>query len=207
MPKPVRVLGNLITCWAYVPFLCHIVMHVFFLSSSSSSSSSDSISFFFFFSVLFFFFSPSFLGFCSCEQIFISFKHACFIFLCLIIFLYFVHFVAPMGISPKGNPGRFPQGKPAATQSCYPILINYKAHAGSFRVCIIHRTLTWTTGSLACVHLIILTRAYTHGGWTRRQRVSTTFLTRKNSPKFFTCSFFTGFEPQVFGSRVRRFTN
>ena len=33
-----------------------------------------------------------------------------------------------------GNSGRFPQGKPAATESRYPNLINYKAHAGSFPV-------------------------------------------------------------------------
>ena len=56
-----------------------------------------------------------------------------------------------MGISPMGNVGRFPQGTPAATKSRYPTLINYKVHAGSFRVSIIHRTLTWTTGSLTCV--------------------------------------------------------
>ena len=48
--------------------------------------------------------------------------------------LYFAHFVVPMEISPMGNLGYFPQGKPAATESCYPTLINYKVHAGSFRV-------------------------------------------------------------------------
>ena len=31
------------------------------------------------------------------------------------------------------------------------IIIIIKVHAGSFRVCIIHQTLTWTTGSLTCV--------------------------------------------------------
>ena len=35
---------------------------------------------------------------------------------------------------PVGNSGSFAQGKPAATESCYPTLINYKVHAGSFRV-------------------------------------------------------------------------
>ena len=53
-------------------------------------------------------------------------------------------------------------------------VFNSKVHAGSFRVFAIHRTLTWTTGSLTCVldysyacvytqgvgHLIILMRAY-----------------------------------------------
>ena len=36
--------------------------------------------------------------------------------------LYFVHFVVPMGSSPMGNSGRFPQGNPAATESRYPAL-------------------------------------------------------------------------------------
>ena len=52
-------------------------------------------------------------------------------------------------------------------------------HAGSLRVSIIHRTLTWTTGSFTCVRSAYM-RAFTHGGWAHR-RVSTTILTRKNS--------------------------
>ena len=42
----------------------------------------------------------------------------------------------------------FPQGKPAAAESRYPTLINYKVHAGSFRASIIHQTLTWTQQDL-----------------------------------------------------------
>ena len=38
----------------------------------------------------------------------------------LFVFLYFLHFVVPMGI----NSGSFPQGKPAATESRYPTLAN-----------------------------------------------------------------------------------
>ena len=34
---------------------------------------------------------------------------------CILYFLYSVHFVVPVGISPVGNSGRFPQEKPAAT--------------------------------------------------------------------------------------------
>ena len=56
----------------------------------------------------------------------------------------------------------------------------FSVYAGSFGVSVIHQTLTWTTGSLSCV-LIILVHACTHGGWTHRQQVSRTFLTRKNS--------------------------
>ena len=52
-----------------------------------------------------------------------------------------------------GNLGHFPQEKPAATESCYcyPTLIHYGVHAGSFRVSIIHQTLMGTTGALTCV--------------------------------------------------------
>ena len=51
-----------------------------------------------------------------------------FIFVCGGFFLHFVHFVVPMGISPMGNLGRFPQGKPAATELRYPTLININVH-------------------------------------------------------------------------------
>ena len=67
-----------------------------------------------------------------------------------------------------------------------------QVHAGYFRVFIIHRTLTWTTGSLTSVHglsyarvyttdlkIIFLDQCYTHGCWAHRQRVSTTFMTEK----------------------------
>ena len=100
---------------------------------------------------------------------------------------YFVHCVVPMGFSPMGNYGRFPQGKPGATESRYPTLIYNKAHAGSFRVCIVHRTLTWTTGSLTCLRDHSYARIYTRR-WSHRLRVSITFLTRKNSHNFFLCS-------------------
>ena len=58
----------------------------------------------------------------------------------LTVFRILYHFVVPMGISPMGNSGGFPEGKPAATESRYSTLINYKVHAGSFRGSIIHRT-------------------------------------------------------------------
>ena len=57
----------------------------------------------------------------------------------------------------------FPQGNPAATESSYPTLINYKVHAGSFCVIIVHWTLTWTTGSLACVRDHSYAYVYTLG--------------------------------------------
>ena len=43
-------------------------------------------------------------------------------------------------------------------------LVNYKVYAKSFGVSVIHQTLTWTTGSLTCVYMIILMRGiiYVH---------------------------------------------
>ena len=93
------------------------------------------------------------------------------------LLLYFVHFVVPMGISPMGNWGRVPQGKLAAAVSRYPTLINYKVHARSFRVSIIHRTLKWT--SATCVRDHSYAYVYTREGGLHRQLVSTIFLTQK----------------------------
>ena len=64
-----------------------------------------------------------------------------------------------------GNADRFPQGKPAATESRYPTLLinNYKVPAGFFHVSVIHRTLTWTKGSLTCVRDHSYASVYTRG--------------------------------------------
>ena len=77
----------------------------------------------------------------------------------------------------------------------------FSAHAGSFPVSIIHRTLTrGGLQDLYCASVIILARACTpHGGWAHRQRVSITFLTRKNSQMFLVL-LTAGFEPSSFGS-------
>ena len=54
-----------------------------------------------------------------------------------------------------------------------------------FRVSLIHRTLTWTTGSLTCVrsHARVYTR-----GWGTPTTSQHNSLTRKNSHKFVLCS-------------------
>ena len=39
--------------------------------------------------------------------------------------VYLFYFLVPVGIFPMGNSGRFPRGKPAATELRYPTLINY----------------------------------------------------------------------------------
>ena len=65
----------------------------------------------------------------------------------------------PNGISPMGNSGCSPLGKPAATESRYPT-------SGTcwvfFCVSVIHRTLTWTTGSLTWAQMLM--HATAHGG-------------------------------------------
>ena len=48
-------------------------------------------------------------------------------------------------------------------------------------------------------YVVILVRAYTHGGWAHRQRVSTTFLIRKNLT-IVSCASDGGFEPRVIES-------
>ena len=112
----------------------------------------------------------------------------------------------------------FPNGKfgsslllPPRKASCnrvaltYLTQINYKVHAGPFRVSANHRALTWITGSLTCA------RDHSYAcentprvGHTHPQRVTTTFLTRKKISLFFFIVLLTGFEPRVFGSRVGR---
>ena len=71
----------------------------------------------------------------------------------LFFYIFFLHCVIPMGLFPhwEFRVGFPPQGKPAATEPRYPTVIDYKVHARSFRVSVIHRTLTRTTGSLTCV--------------------------------------------------------
>ena len=71
--------------------------------------------------------------------------------------------------------------------------INYpsvnKMHAGTFRGFVIHRTLTWTTGSLTCVphhfYAFVRIRIRGSGTHTHRQRISATFLTRKKHTRMF----------------------
>ena len=44
-----------------------------------------------------------------------------------------------------------------------------KAHARCFRVCVIHQTLTWTTGSLTCAHDPSYMGGCTHQQWGQHQ--------------------------------------
>ena len=62
----------------------------------------------------------------------------------------------------------------------------------------------WTTGSLTCAGH----HSHACGGWTHRQRVSATFLTReKTLTNLIVLLTGPGFEPPVFGCGVRRSTN
>ena len=115
----------------------------------------------------------------------------------------FVHFAV------MGNSSRFPQGKPAATESSYPTLIcYYKVHAGSFRVCFHNppnsdmdcrivnvRIRTW---SFLCVGVELGTPT------TASQHKHFRLRKKPHSYHFFLCFLAqTGFEPRVFGSGVR----
>ena len=112
--------------------------------------------------------------------------------------VFFLHFLVSMR-NETGNSGRFPQEKSAATESHYPTVINYKVHAGSFYVSVIHRTLTWTTRSFTCIRGHSYACVYTP---TTSQH---DILIRKNSQ--FVLVFLTGFEPPIFGYRFRRSSN
>ena len=75
------------------------------------------------------------------------------------------------------------QGKPAATESRYPTLMNYKVRVGSVRVSLLHRTVTWTTGSLTYA------RDHFRGGLgTLTASHHITFLTGENDHNCFLCS-------------------
>ena len=60
------------------------------------------------------------------------------------VFAFLIHFIIPFE--------KFGQR--------YPVL---QAHAGSFRVSVIHQTLTWTTGSLTCIRDHPYACVYTRG--------------------------------------------
>ena len=74
-----------------------------------------------------------------------------------------------MGMFSMRNLGRFPQGKPAATEPRYPTLINYKVHAGSYRVSIIHQILIWTIN--VCIWSFLCVRIHTGVGHTDNETV------------------------------------
>ena len=103
----------------------------------------------------------------------------------------------PNGNFSQGKFGLLSPRKASCNRVELPVLINYEVHAGSFRVSIIRRTLTRTTGSLTCVRDPSYACVYTRG------RVSATFLTRKNS--HFSCApDADGVRTSGLGSRVRR---
>ena len=60
-------------------------------------------------------------------------------------FYFFLHFIIPLGKFGLPYPGK----ATAAARAALPRVL--QVHARSFHVSIIHRTLTWTTGSLMCV--------------------------------------------------------
>ena len=81
-----------------------------------------------------------------------------------------------MGFSPWEIWVAFP-GESQLQQSC---ATQPTVHAECFSVSIIHRTLTWTTGSLTCAQMLM--QAITHGVTDTHKRVCTeSWLWEKNS--------------------------
>ena len=76
----------------------------------------------------------------------------------VVVVVSFLQPCCPNGISPMGNLGCFPQGKPAVTEFHDP---TYGA-CGCFSVSIIHQTPSWSRGSLTCT--LMLMRAIAYGG-------------------------------------------
>ena len=72
-----------------------------------------------------------------------------FYYYCVLFFALCIHFINPFWV-------RLQQPQ----QQRYPVL---QVHAGSFRVSIIHQTLTWTTWSLTCVRDQFYACVYTQG--------------------------------------------
>ena len=105
------------------------------------------------------------------------------------IFKQFVHCIIPFGKFKPPYLGKSTTASHEGQRSLiYPVL---QVHAGSFRVpVVIHRTLTWTAGSLTClVTWSFLCHAYRliihTGGWVvHRQSVNTFFFTWKSLTNF-----------------------
>ena len=82
-------------------------------------------------------------------------------------FFFWVHFlkkpfdnrIVPNGISPMGNSGCFPRGKPAATESRYP---TFCCMLGVLVFPYSTELLTWTTGFLTCAQMLM--HAVAHEG-------------------------------------------
>ena len=73
----------------------------------------------------------------------------------LTFFLFwFYNCIVPMGFLPRETP-RVSPGKASCNSHATPPTV----HAGHFSVSIIHQTLTWTTGSLTCPHMLMHTIA------------------------------------------------
>ena len=84
----------------------------------------------------------------------------------------------------------------------YPVL---QVHAGSFSVSVIHRTLTWTSGSSLCVRDHSCACVYTRGLGMPTASQHNIFDSEKLLQIFLVLM--TGFKPGSFGSWVRRSTN
>ena len=95
-------------------------------------------------------------------------------------FFCFLFFCCKHLLIPFGKFGPPYLGKAVAAARAALPMQSYNCMLDLFRVSVIHRTLTWTPGSLTCVRDHSLACIYTQGLGTSTA-IITTFLTRKNS--------------------------
>ena len=77
----------------------------------------------------------------------------------------------------QGKFGLLSPGKASSHSTAIPnVFVCFSCAVRCFRVSVIHRTLTWTTGSLTCVgHHSYACVLHVQGGWVHRQRVNIAF--------------------------------
>ena len=95
------------------------------------------------------------------------------------LFKFFFFFVTTVVSQWDFTHGKFRLPSPGKA-SCDSCTTQPTVHSGCFSVPIIHRTLTWTTGSLTCAQMLM--QAITHGVTDTHKRVCTeSWLWEKNS--------------------------
>ena len=79
--------------------------------------------------------------------------------LLVVVVVVFIHFIIPFREIRTPYLGKATAAARAAQPSQ-----GLEGHAGSFRVSVIHQTLTWTTGYLACIHDHVCVHIYIYTG-------------------------------------------
>ena len=101
-------------------------------------------------------------------QFFFSFAYCSVVWKVWAFFWCILQLYCPTGISPMGNSGCFPGERQLRQSHATQLTV----HTGCFNVSIIHRTLTWTTGSLTCAQMLMHVVAHV-GVYGHHKRLST----------------------------------